>query len=116
MDSKVYKNFSTYQVNIHFQMGANKIKLINQKFNLELNDDFEGIAEKITNYDYLIFINSDTINISLLAHELLHLTDLIVSTFEKEISIEGNTETRARIMEQIISKIIKDFKDFVGYC
>lgn len=113
MNSKVYKNFSTYQVTIYIQIGSNKVDLINDKFGLDLENNFEGIAQKINNYDYLIFINSDTINIPLLAHELSHLSDLIVSTFELEISVNGNTEVRARIIEQLTSKILKDFRPFL---
>jgi hypothetical protein len=113
MNSKVYRNFSTYQVTIHFHIGENKVNLINEKFGLDLEDNFDGIAQKINNYDYLIYINSETLNIAILGHELSHLSDLIVSTFELEISLNGNTEVRARIIEQLTSKILKDFRQFV---
>lgn len=110
MKTKTILNWSPYNVNVYIYLGTD-YNLVNEKHGLSLIDDQEGEAIKISSYHYVLFFNkSDNLRISLVAHEMVHLMDLIISSFEMEISLTGNTELRARLTEDLIQRISKAFK------
>lgn len=109
MQHTTINKFTPYKVNVKVLQGKN-LRKIEKSLKMNLESDFLGVSLQLSTHKYAMVFAVKKLRVSLIAHEVSHLLDIIYEEFEKEISFKGNSEARAMLTEKIVRKIVKTFK------